>query len=118
MNLILNIMTVYIKHYIKSEADLPKKDGYYLICFKRLKVSQMDYTLEYCYKGIKSEKRDILKNALYWLEEIELPTDDEIDEQIDKYAFRVPYDGSNEFYDEIALKHYQAGINWLKSKLR
>ena len=49
--------------------------------------------------------------------EARMPSEEEIDEQIDKYAFRVPYDGSNEFYDKIALKHYQAGINWLKNKL-
>ena len=47
-----------------------------------------------------------------------LPDSDEIDEQIDKYAFRVPYDGSNNFYDEVALKHYKAGIEWLLSRIR
>lgn len=46
-----------------------------------------------------------------------LPSQKEIDEQIDKYAFRVPYDGSNNFYDEIALKHYKAGIEWLLNKI-
>ena len=35
----------------------------------------------------------------------DVPSQEEIDEQIDKYAFRVPYDGSNNFYDEVALKH-------------
>lgn len=49
---------------------------------------------------------------------LSLPSQDEIDEQIDKYAFRVPYDGSNNFYDEVALKHYKAGIEWLLSRIR
>ena len=49
---------------------------------------------------------------------LSLPSQDEIDEQIDKYAFRVPYDGSNNFYDEVALKHYKAGIDWLLSRIR
>lgn len=49
---------------------------------------------------------------------LSLPSQDEIDEQIDKYAFRVPYDGSNNFYDEVALKHYKAGIEWLLSCIR
>ena len=49
---------------------------------------------------------------------LSLPSQDEIDEQIDKYAFRVPYDGSNNFYDEVALKHYKAGIDWLLRRIR
>ena len=49
---------------------------------------------------------------------LSLPSQEEIDEQIDKYAFRVPYDGSNSFYDEVALKHYKAGIEWLISRIR
>ena len=49
---------------------------------------------------------------------LSLPSQEEIDEQIDKYAFRVPYDGSNNFYDEVALKHYKAGIDWLLSRIR
>lgn len=49
---------------------------------------------------------------------LSLPSQEEIDEQIDKYAFRVPYDGSNNFYDEVALKHYKAGIEWLISRIR
>ena len=47
-----------------------------------------------------------------------LPSQEEINEQIDKYAFRVPYDGSNNFYDEVALKHYKAGIEWLLGRIR
>lgn len=47
-----------------------------------------------------------------------LPSQNEIDAQIDKYAFRVPYDGSNNFYDEVALKHYKAGIEWLLGRIR
>ena len=46
-----------------------------------------------------------------------LPSQEEINEQIDKYAFRVPYDGSNNFYDEVALKHYKAGIEWLLGRI-
>lgn len=49
---------------------------------------------------------------------LSLPSQEEIDEQIDKYAFRVPYDGSNNFYDEVALKHYKAGIEWLLRRIQ
>lgn len=48
---------------------------------------------------------------------LSLPSQEEIDEQIDKYAFRVPYDGSNNFYDEVAFKHYKAGIEWLLGRI-
>ena len=46
-----------------------------------------------------------------------LPTQEQMDAAIDKYAFRVPYNGSNSFYDEAALKHFKAGIEWFKSAL-
>lgn len=49
---------------------------------------------------------------------LSLPSQEEIDEQIDKYAFRVPYDGSNNFYDDVAFKHYKAGIEWLLGRIR
>ena len=49
---------------------------------------------------------------------LSLPSQTEIDEQIDRYAFRVPYDGSNNFYDEVALKHYKAGIEWLLGRIQ
>jgi hypothetical protein len=124
-------MTVYIKHYIKSEADLPKKDGLYIVQIKIKNFSTEEddegneLVVEHNYKLVYGDYPFVLLNTSlkklwvermeWWLEERELLTDDEIDEQIDKYAFRVPYDGSNKFYDEI---HYQADINWLKSKLR
>ena len=47
-----------------------------------------------------------------------LPSQNEIDEQIDLYAFRVPYDGSNNFYNEEALRHYKAGIEWLLKRIK
>lgn len=49
---------------------------------------------------------------------LSFPSQEEIDEQIDKYAFRVPYDGSNNFYDKVALKHYKSGIEWLLKRIK
>ena len=46
-----------------------------------------------------------------------LPTQDEILAAADKYGFRVPYDGSNNFYDDEAIKHLLAGINWYRSAI-
>lgn len=42
------------------------------------------------------------------------PTDDEIDKWVEEYAFRVPYDGSNNFYDDAAIKHAVAGAKWAR----
>ena len=65
-------------------------------------------------------KNEITENEALSIADVmlSLPSQEEIDEQIDKYAFRVPYDGSNNFYDEVALKHYKAGIDWLLSMVR
>ena len=46
-----------------------------------------------------------------------LPTQDEILAEADKYGFRVPYDGSNNFYDDEAIKHFLAGIKWYRSAI-
>jgi len=66
-------------------------------------------------KNLKEAENSALNIADVMLS---LPSREEIDEQIDKYAFRVPYDGSNNFYDEVALKHYKAGIEWLLGRIR
>ena len=39
-------------------------------------------------------------------------------EEVDRYAFQVPYDGSNKFYDEKAIKDFIAGAEWAYSHLR
>jgi len=50
-------------------------------------------------------------------ERLSLPLQSEIDEQIAEYSIIKPYNG-NKFYDEIALNHYKAGIDWLLSKIK
>ncbi|MES2287437.1 MAG: hypothetical protein V4547_17215 [Bacteroidota bacterium] len=45
------------------------------------------------------------------------PSQDEINEAQDKYGFRVPYDGTNNFYDKDAIKHFAAGVDWAKKWL-
>lgn len=44
-------------------------------------------------------------------------TQQEIDMAVDDYGFRVPYDGSVNFYDSNAMKHFRAGIDWAFNKL-
>ena len=43
-----------------------------------------------------------------------LPNGDTINKAADDYGFRVPYDGSNNFYDEVAIKHFLAGIRFVE----
>ena len=44
-------------------------------------------------------------------------SDEEINTKNDEYSFRVPYDGSNKFYDDAALKHFDAGAKWMRSQI-
>ena len=46
-----------------------------------------------------------------------LPGGDDINSAADDYGFRVPYDGTNNFYDEIAIKHFHAGVRWYEQFL-
>lgn len=44
-------------------------------------------------------------------------TDAEIEAESDKYGFRVPYDGSNNFYDKLAIKAFIDGAKWMREKM-
>jgi hypothetical protein len=35
---------------------------------------------------------------------------EQVNSWVENYAFRVPYDGSTEYYDESAIKHGKAGF--------
>ena len=38
----------------------------------------------------------------------EIPSDEAFAKWLEEYAFQVPYDGTKEFYNSEALKHYKA----------
>jgi hypothetical protein len=40
-----------------------------------------------------------------------------LEEAADKYGFRVPYDGSNDFYDKEVIKHFIAGAKWMQEQM-
>lgn len=46
-----------------------------------------------------------------------LPSDEEFETALEKEAFRVPYDGSNNFYDEATLKHWRKCWEWVKNSV-
>lgn len=43
-------------------------------------------------------------------------TKEEIENAADEYGFRVPYDGSNNFYNDDAVKGFLAGVKFIKKR--
>lgn len=46
-----------------------------------------------------------------------IPSDEEFEKALDKEAFRVPYDGSDNFYDEETIKHWKKCWEWVKNNV-
>ena len=63
---------------VKVSDRLPEKEGFYLIRFQE---EGKEYTLEYLFKP-DADKEDLLEYGIYWLEEIETPTDEEIEKSV------------------------------------
>ena len=53
--------------------------------------------------------RELLKESFQYVEPIELPSDEEIEEE----AFQVPYNNTDKFYDESFIK----GAIWMKNRI-
>lgn len=78
-------------------------------------------SVEYLIEQVKSKewsnmfiwhKEEIFKKAKQMEKEqmcLKLPSDKDIDKQ----AFQVPYDGTNEFYDKSFIK----GATWMRDKI-
>jgi hypothetical protein len=43
-----------------------------------------------------------------------LSWEEAIDSKCEQYGFRVPYDGSDNFYDKEAIQHFRNGADWSK----
>lgn len=54
--------------------------------------------------------------AGYKLPEVERRQEDEMKIESEKYGFRVPYDGSNDFYDKDAIRHFESGYTKAREK--
>ena len=63
----------------------------------------------YVEKFGKDGAQPTIKNHLKMLAPIELPSD----EEIEKEAFQVPYDGTDTFYDKSFIK----GAKWMKEQI-
>lgn len=91
--------TVFIKRY-QSKGELPKKGGNYnsdkgLVFFNSVRNEFEHYYL----------KDDV--NIQYWLEEIELPSEDEIEEASNRYYFDLEEkrEKAKNFKGHIASRH-------------
>jgi hypothetical protein len=100
--------TVFIKHKIESEKDLPKKEGYYIIYYKDVACRKLS-GIEYWYMGTNEEKKDLLENAAYWLEEIKLPSKKEMEKA--SFDFATIENGT----DLSLANGFIAGCHYLKS---
>jgi len=54
----------------------------------------------------------------YAVQGIDWPSEEESNEILDKKAFRVPYDGSDNFYDESFIKGWKACYEWVLKRLK
>jgi len=63
--------TIFIKHYIETEDDLPKENGYYFVVYPQGK--RIEFVLV---------ERTSLSEGDIWLEEKEIPNDEETEKFI------------------------------------
>ena len=71
---------------------------------------------------VASEELDRLNRFLDTLtEEPDKSLEEAAEEYADKHGFRVPYDGSNNYYDDVDVKAskegFIAGAEWMKKQL-
>jgi hypothetical protein len=66
-------------------------------------------------KLMHSYAQEQIKNLGLFSVSSSLPSDEEFETALEKEAFRVPYDGSNNYYDEPTLKHWCKCWEWVKN---
>lgn len=99
---------IYVKKYIKSEEDLPKKTGDFFVCDKDGISKYLHY-----------EAHPTFNSARYWLDRldwylqpVELPSDEEIKAEFTKESYH--YEIGRHYK---ILKDRIFGAKWLRDKL-
>ena len=64
------------------------------------------------------EQSKVIINALNAAQGIDWPSEEESNKILDKKAFRVPYHGSDNFYDESFIKGWKACYEWFLKRLK
>ena len=100
---------IFIPHKIEGEESLPKVKGRYFV-----NLTKYDF---YKVKFNPTEKYhiDFMKQCTIWLEEVPVPTDEEIEKEAEELSCRFDNISSN------ATRELITGINmvnWFKSKLK
>jgi len=102
---------IYRKVFIKSEADLPKKRGEYYF-FHRIGESILRHIC-YCHKTDDMEllPKAYMDNYDWYLQPVELPSDEDIKNEGFLYAKRVQTVFDNEIWA------FKAGMKLMRDKL-
>ena len=98
---------IYRKVFIKSEADLPEKEGRYFVKIKGLPPEVIDIDIEYYSIRLnRGDKKNWINNIDWYLQPVELPSDEEIEK------------AGNEYSEEcFAIEDFVAGMKLLRDKL-
>ena len=95
---------IYRKVFVKSEADLPEEDGYYFCGVKYENGAIAD--LEHFNLNDKEIINSWLNDIDWYLQPVELPSDEEIEKASNKYS-----------EEHFAMEDFVAGAKWLRDKL-
>ena len=90
---------VYRKVFVKSEADLPEREGRYFVKLKGLPPEVIDIAVGYYNLSPNcGYKEEWLDNIDWYLQPVELPSDEEIERWIDLELkkLKLPHIYSNE----------------------
>jgi len=98
---------VYRKVFVKSEADLPEREGRYFVKLKGLPPEVIDIAVGYYNLSPNcGYKEDWLNEIDWYLQPVELPSDEEIEKVSNKYS-----------EEHFAMEDFVAGAKWLRDKL-
>ena len=101
--------TIYIPHEITDEGSLPKVEGWYFVFWDESAMGNA-CTSKDKYYFIDSYKEYWIKWFTFWLEEKELPSDEEIEKRINEGL----YINSNDYVKGL----FRLGVNYILSLLK
>lgn len=105
---------LFKKVYIKSEADLPKEMGDYLVLRKTGYGTLLHFPFEGDV-GWKADRYNWLHNVDWYLLPVSLPSDEEIEAEIHKQCtFRA---GDEEYTNSLNERERIIGAQWMRDKL-
>jgi len=105
------------KVYIKSEADLPKEEGYYFVGTKANTDRKMD--LFYWRFTNFAQGRECWLNDIDWyLLPVSIPSDEEIEKWAEEESkVEIEEDGEVKTYSTCISEFYIEGAKWMRDEL-